>query len=112
VAGRFNRLCNTNRHEFQAFKLNAVDEKIFAVPPRIAAVKELIQLQQQARAAHFGMAYVIVHKRVRLKAKNEKGELEEETTIFAWTETYEKQNGKWTLTAVASTNERPKQQNI
>ncbi|NUO82981.1 nuclear transport factor 2 family protein [candidate division KSB1 bacterium] len=149
---------------FHDIKLNEVDEKIFAVPPSIAAVKELRQLLQQGRSAHFGkdagllvsvfaedfisidagkisrpareesrnrlqtyfdrseflewddisppiirvsqdasMAYVIVHKRVRLKAKNEEDELEEETTIFAWTETYEKQNDKWTLTSVTST---------
>jgi len=154
--------------DFHDLKLNEVDEKIFAVPPSIAAVKELLQLQQQGRAAHFGkdakllvsvfaddfinigagkitrptreesrnrlqayfdrshfwewddisppvirvsqdasMAYVLVHKRVRLTAKNEQGETEEQTTIFAWMETYEKQEGKWVLTAVASTNEPP-----
>jgi hypothetical protein len=51
------------------------------------------------------MAYVIVHKRVRLKTTDENGRSEEQTTIFAWMETYEKQNGKWMLTAIASTNE-------
>ena len=51
------------------------------------------------------MAYVIVHKRVRLRAKNEQGNELEEKTIFAWMETYEKQQGKWVLTAVASTHE-------
>jgi hypothetical protein len=51
------------------------------------------------------MAYVIVHKRVRLKAPDETGVPREVTTIFAWMETYEKQNGKWALTAIASTNE-------
>lgn len=152
--------------DFHDIKLNEVDEQIFAVPPSIAAVKELLQIQQRERVAHFGkdagllvsvfaddfinidagkisrpareesrkrlqayfdrseflewddisppivrvsqdasMAYVIVHKRVRLKAKNEKGELEEGTTIFAWTENYEKQNGQWKLTAVTSTRE-------
>ncbi|MBV6506774.1 MAG: hypothetical protein ILNGONEN_02358 [Syntrophorhabdaceae bacterium] len=150
--------------DFHDIKLNDIDEKIFAVPPSIAAVKELLEMQRQGRAAHFAkdakllvaafaddfisidagkitrpareesrkrmqayfdrseflewddisspivrvsqdasMAYVIVHKRVRLKAKNDKGELEEETTVFAWTETYEKQNDKWTLTSVTST---------
>ncbi len=153
--------------DFHDLKLNRIDEKIFEIPPSIAAVKELMQLQQQGRAAHFGkdakllvsvfaddfinigagkitrptreesrnrlqayfdrseflewddisppiirvsqdasMAYILVHKRVRLKAKNEKGDLEEETTIFAWMETYEKHNGKWTLTAVTSTREQ------
>ena len=151
---------------FHDIKLNRIDEKIFEIPPSIAAMKELMQLQQQGRAAHLGkdakllvsafadnfinisagkisrptreesqnrmqayfdrseflewddisppiirvsqdasMAYVIVHKRVRLKAKNEQGVLEEATTIFAWMETHEKQNGKWVLTAVTSTNE-------
>lgn len=51
------------------------------------------------------MAYVIVHKRVRLRARDDKGVLKEEQTIFAWMETYEKKNGKWALTVVASTNE-------
>lgn len=51
------------------------------------------------------MAYVIVHKRVRLKAADENGLSQEQTTIFAWMETYEKQNGKWMMTAIASTNE-------
>ncbi len=153
--------------DFHTIELNGVDESIFAIPPRIAAVKELKQLLQQERAAHFGkdakllvsvfaddfinvdagkitrpsreesmsgfqayfdrseflewddisppiirvsqdasMAYVIVHKRVRLKAKNVEGETEEATTIFAWMETYEKQNGQWTLTSVTSTREQ------
>lgn len=152
--------------DFHDIELNGVDEKLFAVPPSVAAVKELKDLLQQERAAHFGkdadllvsvfaddfinvdagkiarptreesrsgmqayfdrveflewddisppiirvsqdasMAYVIVHKRVRLKAKDEKGDVEEETTIFAWMETYEKRNGQWTLTTVTSTRE-------
>jgi len=49
------------------------------------------------------MAYVIVHKRVRLNAANEKGALQEESTVFAWMETYEKRDGKWGLSAIAST---------
>ena len=53
----------------------------------------LIRVSQDA-----SMAYVIVHKRVRLKARNEQGVLDEATTIFAWMETYEKQDGKWALT--------------
>lgn len=154
--------------DFHDLKLNRIDEKIFEIPPSIGAVKELLQLQQQGRTAHFGkdarllvsvfaddfinigsgkitrptneesqnrlqayfdrseflewddisppiirvsqdasMAYVIVHKRVRLTAKNAQGVPEEATTIFAWMETYEKQNGKWVLTTVASTNEPP-----
>lgn len=51
------------------------------------------------------MAYSIVHKRVRLKARDENGVEREFQTNFAWMETYEKQNGTWMLTAVASTNE-------
>jgi len=151
--------------DFHDLKLNRVDEKIFEIPSNIAAVKELLQLQQQERNAHISkdarllvsvfaddfinigagkitrptreesinrlqayfdrsefmewddisppiirvsqdasMAYVVVHKRVRLKSQNEQGEMEEAATIFAWMETYEKQNGKWVLTAAASTN--------
>ncbi|MEW6732522.1 MAG: hypothetical protein AB1489_14430 [Acidobacteriota bacterium] len=51
------------------------------------------------------MAYAIVQKRVRLKAKDNNGVEREYQTIFAWMETYEKREGKWKLTAVASTNE-------
>jgi hypothetical protein len=154
--------------DFYDIKLNQVEQKVFDVPPSIAAVQEMLQLHEQQRAAHLGkdanllvsifaddfvnvsagkinrptrdeslkrfraylersnflewediappiirvaqdasMAYVIVHKRVRLTAQNERGETEEETTIFAWMETYEKQRGKWVLTAVASTNQPP-----
>lgn len=53
------------------------------------------------------MAYVIVHKRVRLKAGDEKAESREETTVFAWLETYEKQPGRWALKVLASTNHPP-----
>jgi len=50
------------------------------------------------------LGYVIVHKRVRLLAKNADGKEEEETEIFAWIATYRKIKGDWKLTAVASTN--------
>lgn len=50
------------------------------------------------------MAYALVHKKVRLTAKNEIGKEEEETEIFAWIETYRKIKGEWKLTAVVSTN--------
>jgi hypothetical protein len=154
--------------DFHDIKLNLVDEKIFEVPPSVLALKELLQLHEQARVAHFGkdakllvsgfaddfinirsgkisrptreesmarfqayfdrseflewddisppvirvsqdasMAYIIVHKRVSLRAKNEQGEMEEETTVFAWMETHEKRDGRWVLTAVTSTNEPP-----
>lgn len=50
------------------------------------------------------MAYVLVHKKVRLTAKNENGAETEETEIFAWIEVYRKIKGGWKLTAVVSTN--------
>ena len=53
------------------------------------------------------MAYVIVQKRVKLKVQDEQGKPTEETTIFAWMEAHEKQNGRWVLKAIASTNEAP-----
>lgn len=51
------------------------------------------------------MAYVIVRKRVRLKVLAENGR--EENTIFAWMETWEKEDGAWKRKAVASTNAEP-----
>ena len=50
------------------------------------------------------MAYVVVQKSVRLTAPDSAGVPEAEHTIFAWVEFYEKRNGRWTLTAVASTD--------
>lgn len=50
------------------------------------------------------MAYRIVHKRVRLTFENDAGEAEEEDTIFAWMEVWEKIEGEWHLMAVASTD--------
>jgi len=50
------------------------------------------------------LGYVLVHKKVRLLAKNENGTKTEETEIFAWIETYRKIKGEWKLTAVVSTN--------
>ncbi len=50
-----------------------------------------------------GMAYVIVHKRVRILVSAEGGKTRQETTVFAWMETYEKRNGQWKLAAIAST---------
>jgi len=50
------------------------------------------------------MAYVLVHKKVRLLAKDESGKEQEETEIFAWIEVYRKIKGDWKLTAVVSTN--------
>jgi hypothetical protein len=50
------------------------------------------------------MGYAIVHKKVRLLAKDENGSEREETEIFAWVSIYQKIGGKWKLTAVVSTN--------
>lgn len=49
------------------------------------------------------MGYVIVHKKVRLKAKQANGSEVEETEIFAWIAIYRKINGEWKLVTVAST---------
>lgn len=150
---------------FREIVLNKTDEKIFAVPLKVVAMNQLLELQKQARVAHFtrnanllvstfaddftniaggkitkpareasitrfqnylnnstflewddiappvikvsddaSMAYVLVHKKVRLLAKNENGISTEETEIFAWIETYRKIKGEWKLTAVVSTN--------
>ena len=50
------------------------------------------------------MAYVIVQKRVRLSAPDSAGVARGVHTIFAWVELYQKQAGRWTLMAVASTD--------
>jgi hypothetical protein len=50
------------------------------------------------------MAYVVVQKRVRLSAADSAGVPRTDHTIFAWLEVYEKQAGRWTLMAVASTD--------
>lgn len=50
------------------------------------------------------LGYVLVHKKVRLLAKNEAGKEEEETEIFAWISVYRKIKGEWKLTAIVSTN--------
>lgn len=50
------------------------------------------------------MAYVIVQKRVILTAPDSTGAQVPEHTEFAWLETYEKANGRWFLTTVASTD--------
>jgi ketosteroid isomerase-like protein len=52
------------------------------------------------------MAYVIVEKRVHLTSRDSAGAAEAERTRFAWMSVYEKQDGKWRLAAIAST-ERP-----
>jgi hypothetical protein len=51
------------------------------------------------------MAYVIVQKRVRLtSAVPDTGAASSQHTVFAWLETYEKVQGSWRLTALASTD--------
>jgi hypothetical protein len=47
------------------------------------------------------MAWKIVHKEVRIAG--DAGA--ESRTVFAWLATYEKRDGRWQLTSVASTNE-------
>lgn len=49
------------------------------------------------------MAYIIVHKKVRLMAKDENGKEREEIEVFAWLSTLRKAGGKWKLTSVTST---------
>ena len=50
------------------------------------------------------MAHVVVEKNVRLITTDSIGTRRVEHTVFAWVEMYEKRDGKWTLTAVASTD--------
>ena len=54
------------------------------------------------------MGYAIVHKKVRLLAKDENGKEQEEIEIFAWVSIYQKIRGEWKLTAVVSTNTQGK----
>jgi len=49
------------------------------------------------------LATIIVEKRVRGTYKNDKGEEEKDLTIFAWLEVWEKIDGKWKITTIAST---------
>jgi ketosteroid isomerase-like protein len=51
------------------------------------------------------MAYVIVRKRVHLISTAADGRREEQETIFAWMEAWERLSTEWALKAVASTNE-------
>lgn len=85
---------------------------------RAADHAELLRLHEEARTAHLEknadllvrispdgrMAYVIVQKSVRLTSPDSSGVARSEHTLFAWLEVYEKQAGKWTLMAVASTD--------
>ncbi|MBK8305183.1 MAG: nuclear transport factor 2 family protein [Pyrinomonadaceae bacterium] len=49
------------------------------------------------------MATKTVRKRVRGSYKNEKGEDVSDHTVFAWLEVWEKLDGRWKLTTIAST---------
>jgi hypothetical protein len=151
--------------DFQDISVNQINENIFAVPAKVAAMNELLELHNQQRVAHFNrdakllmsesaddftsvsngkihrptreksisgmqryfdsstflewdditppvirvsddatMAYVIVHKKVHLIEKTEKGDSQEETEIFAWVAIYQKRNGQWKMTVITSTN--------
>jgi len=50
------------------------------------------------------MAYVVVQKRVHLTAPDSTGATAAERTRYAWLSVYEKQDGKWRLSAIASTD--------
>jgi hypothetical protein len=49
------------------------------------------------------MAYVVVEKRVHLTSPGPAGATKVERTRYAWLSVYEKQNGRWRLAAIAST---------
>jgi hypothetical protein len=149
---------------FQDISVNEIDERLFAVPIKVVAMNELLELHNQQRAAHFNrdakllmstsaddftsvndgkirqpnreesvnrlqryfdnstfiewdditppvirvsddatMAYVIVHKKVRLLEKTETGNSQEDTEVFAWVAIYQKRNGRWQSTVIVST---------
>ena len=58
------------------------------------------------------MAYVIVHKKVHLIEKTEKGDSQEETEIFAWVAIYQKRNGQWKMTVMTSTRTPEQEVNV
>ena len=62
------------------------------VPPRIRI------------SADGQMAYVVVLKRVHLTSRDSRGATGTERTRFAWLSVYEKQDGEWRMTAIASTD--------
>lgn len=156
---------------FYEISLNKIDENIFSIPTKVTAMKELSEINDQQRIAHFNrdakllvsnfaddfteigngkirkpsretslnrfqnylnnstflewdditppvikvsddatLGYVIVHKKVRLLAKDEDGKEREETEVFAWLATYQKIKNVWRLTAIASTNTPEKDQ--
>jgi hypothetical protein len=50
------------------------------------------------------MAWVVVEKRVHLTTQDSTGAVVPERTRFAWLSVYEKQDGRWRLAAIASTD--------
>ena len=50
------------------------------------------------------MAYVIVQKRVHLSPADSTKSGETERTMYAWLAVYEKRDGNWRMTAIASTD--------
>jgi Domain of unknown function (DUF4440) len=50
------------------------------------------------------MAYVVVEKRVHLTTRDSSGVTQAERTRFAWLSVYEKRDGQWRLSAIASTD--------
>lgn len=145
---------------FHTIKVNQIKENVFDIPSKVAAIKELLELHNLQRNAHFNrdakllvsiqadnfieissgkinnpkkedlikrfqsyfdavtfiewddikppiiqvsedatLAYMLVSKRVRLKTKDNK----EQTSIFAWTSTFQKIKGKWMMTVITST---------
>jgi len=87
------------RAEVQAMFQGYLDSVTFQawddiVPPRIRI------------SADGQMAYVVVQKRVHLTQPGPGGTTLAERVRYAWLSVYEKRDGRWTLTAIAST-ERP-----
>ncbi len=148
---------------FREIRLNRSKDALFAVPPRVTAMREVFEIQSRERAAHFGrdaallvsmfadgfadisngvinrpsretslqrfenyfrnsefiewdditppvikvsddatLAYALVNKRVRLRTKDSEGARIEVTDVFSWLATYQKVDGEWKLTAIAS----------
>ena len=52
----------------------------------------------------YSMAYAIVQKLVVLETKDSTGKNINDTTIFAWTSIYQKQNNEWKVVCNTSTN--------
>ena len=53
----------------------------------------------------YSMAYTIVNKELVLTYDDEDNKKTKESTVFSWVAIYTKQNGKWKVNCVASTNE-------